>query len=376
MNVPRLRAPFHFDYWPFDIVPAPGQPLVWADRSQVKERLTRLGRTLGRHSAVSLHLLWADFGSGKTHTLLYLKQQAERGEFDSLLPLYSSLPKGCRSFLDVYRAVVRSIPARQIQEAYQQAAENVGRDALARQLGDVWADLPRCLSAVGIGGTVQQASALAWLQAERSIPTRDLRALSLLGRIRSADEAVLALCGVVRLFNLAGWRRILIMVDEFQRIGVLRRNQQDEINAGLHGFFNACGHGMSLLLSFSFGVEKHIQHFLNPELLSRVHPLRLTIPKLTVDDGIEFLNDVVEQARASSSPGWPVSGDVIPKIVRVVADVSTSITPRRLLMAAGVVFESAELDLDDGIISGLTASYVSELANRGELSRLDDGGED
>src|SRR4051812_17315636 len=92
---------FGFHYWPFDLVPRKDQPLVWADRRELKTQIVRLGKRLQRHAAVSLHLLWADFGSGKSHTLLYLKQQCERGEYGSICPVYAVLPKGCNSFLDI-----------------------------------------------------------------------------------------------------------------------------------------------------------------------------------------------------------------------------------------------------------------------------------
>ena len=367
------RDTLPFKYWPFGIVPQPGEKLVWADRTELKKQVTRLGRMLGRRGAVSLHLLWADFGAGKTHTLLYIKQQAAEGTYGSLLPLYSALPKGCRSFLDIYRAIVRAIPVQLLQEAYQQALANVGSDELTRTLSTIWINLPRCFSAIGIGGFDQQRVALAWLQAETGISSRQLNTLSLVGRIRSTDDAVLALCGLVRLFNLAGRGRVLLMVDEFQRVEVLRRQQQDEINAGLHGFFNACAHGMSLLLSFSFGVEENIRHFLNPELLSRAHPLRIAIPKLTEDEGIVFLNDVINQARDSAVKEWPVSPEVVPQIVLAVAK-KFDLTPRRLLKAGGLVFETAELDFEDGVISKVDTSYVSKLINRGDFSRIDEYG--
>lgn len=362
--------PFQFAYWPFSIVPRPGQDLVWADRTELKAQISKLARTLARHDAVSLHLLWADFGAGKTHTLLYLKQEAEKGAFGSLLPLYSALPKGCRSFLDIYRAMVRAIPLASLRNAYKKAEASVGRDNLSKTLGDIWAALPRCFGAIGILGEEQQQVALAWLQAEATLSARQIQGLSLLGRIRSTDDAVLALCGIVRLFNLAGHRRVLLMVDEFQRLEVLRRQQQDDINAGLHGFFNACDHGMSLLLSFSFGVEHNIRHFLNAELLSRVHPLRISIPTLTNDDGVAFLNDIINHARTTAND-WPVSTGVVARIVDAVSQ-QFDLTPRRLVKAGGLVFESAAIDLEDGIISKLEPTFIDEMMARGDFRRLDD----
>ncbi len=66
-----------------EFVPRPVEQVVWADRAALKAQVERLGRRLGKHEAVSLHLPWADFGAGKTHTLLYLKQEADKGKFGS-----------------------------------------------------------------------------------------------------------------------------------------------------------------------------------------------------------------------------------------------------------------------------------------------------
>ncbi|MGC2528810.1 MAG: BREX system ATP-binding domain-containing protein [Candidatus Acidiferrum sp.] len=369
MNTSNVPGPLGFNYWPFDIVPRQGE-LVWADRLALKHQVEQLGRRLGRHQAVSLHLLWADFGAGKTHTLLYIKQEAEKGNFGSLLPLYCALPKGCRDFIDIYRAMVRAIPFQLLRNAYAQAVKNGSREQVEAALANIWANLPRCFQTIAIGGEEQQRIALAWLQAETGLVTRDLRGISIIGRIRSTDDAVLALAGIIRLFNLAGHKRVLLMVDEFQRVEVLRRQQQDDINAGLHGFFNACGYGMSLLLSFSFGVEENIRHFLNRELLSRVDPLRISIPMLTNEEGVSFLNDVLDQARDVSRE-WPVSGDVVPAIVSAVAE-RFQLTPRRLLKAAGLVFELAGMDLENTTIPALNSTYVKSMDVRGDFSRIDE----
>lgn|GEM_PF-2176466 len=359
-----------FRYWPFDLVPRPGERLVWAARPGLKKEIDRLRLRLGRHQAVSLHLLWADFGAGKTHTLLYIKQEADAGRFGEVLPLYSVLPKGCREFIDIYRAVVRAIPPRLIRNAYQAALQSVGREKLDETLADVWLSLPKCFQAISIGSEPQQRVALGWLHAETGVTARDLHGLSILGRIRSTDEAVLALCGIVRLFNLAGSRRVLLMVDEFQRVETLRRQQQEDINAGLHGFFNACGQGMSLLLSFSFGVESNIRHFLNPELLSRADPLRISIPKLSIEEGEAFLTDLLAQARDPEAPRV-FGADLVPTIVSSVA-AKFALTPRRLVKAAGLVFELASIEFDDGTLAELEGRYVSQLVANGEFARIDD----
>lgn len=361
-------GPLRLKYWPFALVPQSGAELVWADRELLKKQITLLGRRLARHQAVSLHLLWADFGAGKTHTLLYIRQEALKGVFGSMLPLYCALPKGCRTFVDIYRAIAQALPAALLLDAYHKAFALAGHEVVVATLGECSPNLLPCLQAIAVGREVQQRIALGWLHGEGGVPASDLRGLSIFGRIRSTDEAVNVLRGLVRLFNLAGYKRVFLMVDEFQRVEALRRQQQDEINAGLHGFYNACGHGMSLLLSFSFGVEENIKHFLNDELLSRVDPIRISIPAMTTADGESFLNDVLQQAREDAE--WPVEKGVVPAIVRAVENQLT-LTPRRLLKAAGVFFELAAMDLEDGKVQRITEREVGSCIEEGYLSRID-----
>ena len=58
--------------WPFDLTPDMWQgSLTWADRSDVKTDVDRLLFRATRHPANKLQFLWANFGAGKAHTLLY-----------------------------------------------------------------------------------------------------------------------------------------------------------------------------------------------------------------------------------------------------------------------------------------------------------------
>jgi hypothetical protein len=91
---------------------------------------------------------------------------------------------------------------------------------------------------------------------------------------------------------------------------------------------------------------------------------------LTEDEGTTFLNDVLTQARESADE-WPVSPDVVRTIVSAVAE-KFDLTPRRLLKAAGLVFELAAMDLEDGLISDLTSGYVTALVDRGDFSGIDE----
>jgi hypothetical protein len=58
--------------WPFPVVPDLAFSTFMADRKQLKADIDDLLRVLCRRDTSSIHLLWAWFGAGKTHSLYYL----------------------------------------------------------------------------------------------------------------------------------------------------------------------------------------------------------------------------------------------------------------------------------------------------------------
>lgn len=343
-------------YWPFSLVPDEGSELVWADRAELRKRISRMVRGLQRHNAPTLHLLWADFGAGKTHTLRFIQQEAVAGRFAGICAIYSALPKGCRYFLDIYRAVIRAVGSVNLQQAYQITAKMPE----ARLIESAWPDLWAAIKILALGNDAQKTIAWNWLSATPGLSRQELSLVSLHGRVGSTEQAVLALNAVARLLSLASGKRLLLMIDEFQRVETLRQADRDEINAGLHSFYNEARFGLSIILSFSFGVEENIRHFLNKELLSRADPIRLSIPALTSDEALVFLGDIITSA--SEDPGKPfASEETIASVVDAVSKQS-AITPRRLLKVMGHITNEAIDDLEDGLISEVTPSYASKIA--------------
>jgi hypothetical protein len=355
--------------WPFALVPGEGADLVWADRAELRKRVSRVMRGLPRHHAATLHLLWADFGAGKTHTLRFIEQEATAGRFQGITPIYSALPKGCRYFLEIYRAVMRALGPGKLGEGYRLAAKKPE----AQVVRDQWPDLWAAFKILALGNDTQKTIAWNWLTATVGLSRQELALISLHGRIGSTESAVLALDAVARLLSIAFGKRVLLMIDEFQRVETLRLADRNEINAGLHSFYNEARAGLSIILSFSFGVEENIKHFLNKELLDRADPVRLSIPRLTADEGVTFLRDVI--VSASEDPSRPfVSDETIASVVAVVSEAS-QLTPRRLLKVMGHISNEAMADLEDAVISEVTPEYSRQIAASLPRDFLDDSEE-
>lgn len=358
MQSPGALDILELKWWPFNVVPDPSKSLFWADRAELLGQVTRLLRRLGSNRSSSLHFMWADFGAGKTHTLLYIRQLAQASGNGGFFPVVATLPRGSRVFIDIYRAIVRAIGVQPIVDSYR-LLESSNNLELTRSVFSDSQNLPSVVKSLDIGNDSMKEVATRWLMADSSLTRAELRTSSIPDRIRTTDDALYALVGIVRLLLSASRSRVLIMIDEFQRTGTLRKSELNEINAGLHSFFNMCPEGLSLFLSFSFGSAANIDAHLNPELQSRADPQVLTIPSLDKENAKTLISDLLGNALVEDAKP-PFGEDVIDLIVSKVAE-SGSLTPRRLMHLSSFVLAEAGLDIADGVIERLDSDSATRI---------------
>src|SRR6266511_2461139 len=144
--------------WPFNVVPDDESAAVWVGRPDARKQLDRLLRATSRVPASQLALVWAAFGSGKTHALRYLHRRAAEG--DDVFPLYVVTPKGIRSFIDLYRAIVDAA----VEEGL---AQEIGRMLFAEAATGQLSDVERALVNLADGHSAPAQIAAAWLRGER-----------------------------------------------------------------------------------------------------------------------------------------------------------------------------------------------------------------
>ena len=98
------------DPWPFATVPDAERARIWAGR---RERLNQLNGVLARwkrRRASEICVLWADFGQGKTHSLMFLKNRLDA--IDGYVVHYAQLPalSSGSPFFAVYKQLMREFP--------------------------------------------------------------------------------------------------------------------------------------------------------------------------------------------------------------------------------------------------------------------------
>ena len=227
----------HLTDWPFRIVPDEISRSFMADRTNLASEIKTLLRGLSRQPASTMHLMWAWFGAGKTHTLKHIEYLC-KAEFTGVIPIYMEFPKGIKSFLELYKSFVTALDKETIEMAYYEAFTNPQKEEVPKRLKRDFPDLSSALTFLYQGKPQEQDIAIRWLRTELK-EKQILKNIGILKPIQTAEDCTKVIEWLVRLINIGGTssvtiQRVLWMIDEYQRIENLRRPVIDEINGCLH----------------------------------------------------------------------------------------------------------------------------------------------
>ena len=249
--------------WPFQVVPDQEFATIWAGRRETKKQLERLLWKMQFVPKSGLHLLWANFGMGKTHTLLHLQHLCGQTQ-GRLIPVYAVMPKRARGFIDVYRAIVSELPYDFLGEQLVRVGNSWTGSLTSHPMFSRSPALVNAIIAMRSGDAEKAAVARQWLVAQPGLTARQLRTIGVTYRIRTPEDAVNTLTALTRLAiaTSSPQSKLVVMVDEYQRIGELRPRVRSEINSGLHSYFNENPQGLEVILSFSFGREDNVAYLL------------------------------------------------------------------------------------------------------------------
>lgn len=359
--------------WPFRVVPDPDFATVWAGRRDTHEQILTLIRKMQFAPLSALHLLWANFGMGKTHTLLHMQYLCQQTG-GRLIPVYAVMAQRPSGFLDLYRAIVSAFPHDLLAEKLVEIGRTWSGSLQAHPLFAKSPGLVSALLALRGGDPAVAAIARQWLIGQPGLSARDLRVVGVTYRIKTAEDAINALSALTALaiFPPASSTKLVLMVDEYERIGVLKPRIRDEINGGLHTYFNASGTGLELILSFSFGRQDNVSYLLSSELKSRAEPSSISLDVLTKQEAIGFLRDLLAQFRVKEDGRWayPFSPGALQAIVEHVAG-RKSLTPRRLMVYANHALLESQAARDPASATEIGVDEVRQYLADPRLGEID-----
>src|ERR1700736_6700467 len=94
---------------PFLLTATPETGATWAGRPELKSKLERLARSFILRTDSTLDVVWANFGSGKSHVLFYIAHLIQQ-QAPASVPVFVEVPEQIRNFLELYRRVMPKLP--------------------------------------------------------------------------------------------------------------------------------------------------------------------------------------------------------------------------------------------------------------------------
>jgi hypothetical protein len=291
-------------------------------------------------------LIWAAFGSGKTHALKHIECLAD--EKGGPAAAYVVVPQGIHSFLDIFRAVVDSLLEKRVLDV-------VGQELLAGRGPNVASDVERAVVRAAIGSVDERRLATAWLRGDR-LPQRDVRSLGLSRRIETVTDAVQALNDLIgAIYRYRG--PVILLLDEVQELEELGRKLPECIG-GLHKLFDLNPRGLTLVFSFTTGFRTTVRTILGEALFDRAADV-IALPPLTANEAVDFVTEVISTWSLDKSlvPA-PFAAEAIRVVVDRLDDSGTALTPRVLMKAFDQILREGEYDISLGEIGSISAEYA------------------
>lgn len=369
---------FNLSEWPFRTAADENFASVWAGRTKTKDQLERLLKKMTLFPKSGLHVFWANFGMGKTHTLYHLKYRCSQTK-GQIIPIYAVMPKRSTGFLELYREIVQAFLSAEMRDYLGRQLVDVGQNSKGASvaLHPMFSKSPgvvRALLSMRNGDIEETTAAMQWLTAQPGLDARSMKAIGLTYRIKTPEDAISALSALINLATFGGkqQRQVLLMIDEFQRVGELRPNIISQVNSSLHTVFNAHPTGLQLLLTFSFGKKENVDYLLSAELKSRAEPQPINLDVLSREDAVGFLADLLGQFRIDKSderPLFPFSQTAVNALLVTIAQ-KKALTPRRIMLYANHVLTEHILNANDSV-DEITDDEVVSLLSAPQLGEMD-----
>jgi len=356
----------HLKDWPFQTVPDERFTRIWADRREILQVVYSLLNNLSRRRASTINLLWAWFGTGKSHTLKHMTHLCGE-KFKTLLPVYTEFPKTVKSFFDLYVYFISELGVDFIADVGVELMNSSKAVSIKRALFPISADFVAALRLLG----EDEVLAKRYLMGEKvNRPTLSKHGIG--KQIETSDDAVKAVACIIKMLELSGrCSRVIWMIDEFQRIGSEKNSVSIDVNTGLHSVYNACPNAFSLLLSFSVKRKQEMFNHLSKEIIDRIGIQKvLEIPKMSSQDAYTFVSDLFFEFRPdpdkAPSAFFPFDEETVQYIIALVEQ-NSELKPRSLMQYFNAVLEAADMPLARKSIKSIDLDFARDLLTSYDL---------
>jgi hypothetical protein len=322
---------------PFTLVASAVNAACWSGRDSVRQRLERLCHSYSKRPDSSLDMIWANFGSGKSHALFYLAHLVKERCGENIISAFVEMPDQLQHFIDLYRRIVLNLPLSKISKLVLDTLPPTSNP-----------NLVRAAAALVHGSSFEKALAEQWLHAERP-HLRDLKkATNIDTRIDNDAIACDVLSDMITSMAKSGLR-LLLLLDEFQRVRILPQRARNSLLSNLRSLFTRNATGLAVVLAVGSRVESSATELLPPELLSLMGMRPpVPLPEFSEAEARDFLLGRLAFFRPpgySGAPSAPFGPIAIDKTLALIHSKNTArLIPRTILQTFGNLYDEASID--------------------------------
>jgi hypothetical protein len=316
---------------PFLLTATPETGATWAGRPGLKLKVDRLARSLVIRTDSTLDVVWANFGSGKSHVLFYIAHLVQQ-QAPASVPVFVEVPEQMKNFLELYRRVMPKLP-------WKRLAAIVNADETLPQSSQ----LKRVSRVIEHGNDREQGLAFEWLFAG-SVNLRDLKTfVGVQARIEDDVHAADILAELLGCLSRQGIR-VLLLFDEFQRIGALPEKNRWPVLSNLRSLFSQNPTNLSVVLAAATRFEKTAMDLVPAELKTLIGPRPVvSLPEMDVDEALGFVKGRLASFRPLGYSGdifCPLQEEIVREtIVFLAGETNAKLIPRTILQALSAIYD-------------------------------------
>lgn len=344
-----------FKDWPFSVVPDRTRNIFWAGRHGLNKKVLALLESFKYRPQSTLDLIWASYGSGKTHLLYYIEQESKSNS--SIIPWYCIVPEQARSFSDLYRNMFSSFPFDKIIRKISESSD----------LNTYKNDVERILLCLAIGTHDQRRIAKDWFIGRRIDLRKANRILYLPFKIEKEYQMMQVFTQFISILIRHDFR-VLLMFDEFQRIENSSKFSE-LVNAVILDTFNANPRGFSTIFSCTAIQQQAALNLLSPALNDRFRGRKIfPLPEFSCDEALDFICDLLAEYRPEGYSGEIykpfAADDLISALKHIQEKEDIKLIPRHILQ----VLDTSLQDALSNNVSVVDIEYLSRAIDLVALS--------
>ena len=349
---------FNEDVSPYELAATEDDfPNVWAGQTTLKSEINRI--VTDQSPALSKHIItiWGQFGSGKTHKLLWLKNKIEKEKLGYCI--ISRIPQGVKNFAGIYKDLFfDNIWDDAVHKLKRIAIETMDHDIrdLRNFVGKTFTNKNPALTQ-GITKLLQLlrdwdidheevVKIQNWLRGEtpaRSLKQLGWRKLGLGGDPTDFINCTITILKILMRKQANGkssavfWFvddcHILSAERKFGKDGIARKSPAfDNVQKGFLDVYNNSSKGLTLVFAYAGDTQHSVD--LSPDIVSRLHQ-RIIISDLTEKQSKNYIKELHSNPKYSTKPDrknqfYPLNEESVECLLELFRDNALQNTPRRI----------------------------------------------